>query len=199
MEDLATSTEIQSDVSAVKAKVDGAKWYIVNVVPGMEKRAKRTVLENAEKRQLAEFIVEVIVPTVEVQDIRRGAIVNVEKKITPGYVLFNIVPCDAVFQLIQSVNEVKGFLGMGGKPQHVTEQDIQSIFREMESKTHSINADHIYQVGQSVKVTHGPFESFVGVIESVDLEKKQVVVSIPVFDRTTPVNLSFNHVKRNIA
>ncbi|MFN7038831.1 MAG: transcription termination/antitermination protein NusG [Alphaproteobacteria bacterium] len=166
-------------------------WYIVQIFSGSEKRVTEAIRKQAEKKSLLDSFEQIIVPVQEVIEIRRGQKVTAEKKVLPSYILIKMKMNDETWHLVKNIANVKGFLGPNGKPQPVPENEVKRIFKQIEetagSARHSVN----YEIGESVKIIDGPFESFIGVVEEIDEEKSRLKVSVSIFGRSTPVELEY--------
>ena len=173
-----------------------AKWYIVHTVSGAEKRARDLILEQAEKNNMSEFFVKIIVPVVELEEVRRGKKVVAEKKMMPGYILVKMYMTNEAWYLVRSIPKVSAFLGgSGGKPSVVSEAEVERVVQHMNSGA-DVMQSVSHEVGSSVKVIDGPFDSFSGVIEDVDVEKSRLRVSVSIFGRETPLDLGFDQVEK---
>ena len=173
-----------------------AKWYIVHTVSGAEKRARDLIFEQAEKSNMEDFFVEIIVPVIELEEVRRGKKVMAEKKMMPGYILVKMRMTNEAWHLVRAIPKVSAFLGnSGGKPSVVSEAEVQRIVEHMNSGA-DIMQSVSHEVGAMVKVVDGPFESFSGVIEDVDVEKSRLRVSVSIFGRETPLDLGFDQVEK---
>lgn len=172
------------------------RWYIIHAHSGFEKKVAQTIKEQAAQHGLSEQIVDVVVPVEEVMEVRRGKKVSAERKFFPGYVLVKMELNDETWHLVKNTAKVTGFLGGGGKPHPISDAEADNIFRQVKEgidhPKHSIS----FEVGESVKVTEGPFESFVGVVEEVDDDESKVKVSVSIFGRATPVELGFGQVEK---
>ncbi len=172
------------------------QWYIVHVVSGHEKRVAKLIEEQARKKNLQDYIARVVVPTEEVVEVRRNQKVNVEKKFLPGYILINMEMNEDSWHFVRNIPKVTGFLGSATKPSPVSEKEVQSIFKQMEEGSVVTKNSLIFEVGDSVKINDGPFESFIGVVSDVDDEKSRLKVSVSIFGRSTPVELEFSQVEK---
>lgn len=172
------------------------KWYIVHVVSGHEKKVAKSIEDQARKKGLQDSIAKIVVPTEEVVEIRRNQKVNVEKKFLPGYILINMEMNDDSWHFVRNVPKVTGFLGTSSKPSPVSEAEVQSIFRQMEEGSVVTKKSLTFEVGDSVKINDGPFESFIGLVSDVDVEKLRLKVSVSIFGRSTPVDLEFSQVEK---
>ena len=172
------------------------RWYIIHAHSGFEKKVAQSIREQAAQNGISEKIEEVIVPTEEVVEVRRGKKTSAERKFFPGYVLIKMELSDETWHLVKTTQKVTGFLGGGGKPQAISEAEAESILRQVREGIEHPKNSVIYEIGESVKVTEGPFESFVGVVEEVDNEKNRVKVAVSIFGRATPVELEFTQVEK---
>jgi transcriptional antiterminator NusG len=174
-----------------------AHWYVIHVYSGFEKKVAQSIREQAEQKGLGDKFEEVLVPTEEVVEVRRGAKVSAERKFFPGYVLVKMEMTDQAFHLIKNTPKVTGFLGSGAKPQPISEREAARYFGGVEAaKAEPKREIHVdYEIGDQVKVNAGPFASFNGVVEELDYEKQRVKVSVSIFGRATPVELGFEEVE----
>jgi transcriptional antiterminator NusG len=172
------------------------KWYIVHAYSNFEKKVKENILDQARNQGLADRFSEVLVPTEDVVEIRRGRKVNTERKFFPGYVLVKMELTDEVFHLIKNTPKVTGFLGSGAKPMPVSEKEIQRIVGAVEEGAERPKPTIRFDIGETVKVTDGPFASFDGVVESVDEDRARLHVSVSIFGRATPVELEYDQVEK---
>ena len=177
--------------------MSAAKWYVLHVYSGFETKVAEAIQEKAEKQGLAEKIEEILVPTEEVVEVKRGQRVNAERKFFPGYVLAKVTMDDNVWHLIKDTPKVSGFLGAGGnKPVPITEREAQRIIKQVQEGIDRPRPSVVYDVGEEIKVTDGPFASFNGVVEEVDEEKAKLKVSVSIFGRATPVELEYSQVEK---
>ena len=172
------------------------EWYIIHTLSGSEKRVKQMILDQIAKKGMSEFFEEVVVPVIEVSEVKRGKPVKVEKKFMPGYILIKMHMTDESWHLVKSVPKITGFLGGKSKPHPLSAKEIQNIFNQLESEKKDITQARLYEIGEIVIVTDGPFDSFNGVIDDIDNEKQRLRVSISIFGKATPIDLSFNQVKK---
>ena len=172
-----------------------ARWYVVNVYAGYEKKIVSSILELAEKKDLASFFEELLVPSENVTEVRRGQKVQVEKQYFPGYILVKMVMNDDAWHLVSNLPRVTNFLGARGKPSPIPESEVKRILNQDKTVMQK-TVDHSYEVGESVRVNEGPFATFQGVVEDVDKEKLRLKVSVTIFGRPTPVELEFSQVER---
>jgi transcriptional antiterminator NusG len=170
------------------------KWYIVHTASGSEKKVRDAIFEQAEKRNMSEFFEEVLIPSVESSEVRRGKKVLTEKKIMPGYIIVRMKMTNEAWHLVKAIPKVGAFLGGGAKPSPVSDAEVERIVSHISSGALSLS-NVSYEVGKAVRVIDGPFESFSGVVEEVDLVKSRLRVSVSIFGRETPLDLGFDQVE----
>ncbi|HQX27772.1 MAG TPA: transcription termination/antitermination protein NusG [Alphaproteobacteria bacterium] len=173
------------------------RWYVVHVYSGFENKVAEAIREKARKQGLEDHIQEILVPMEEIVEVRRGQRVNAERKFFPGYVLAKLVMDDDIWHLIKNTPKVSGFLGAGGnKPVAISEAEAQHILRQVQEGVDRPRPSVVYDIGEEVKVTDGPFASFNGVVEEIDEEKAKLKVSVSIFGRATPVELEYSQVEK---
>lgn len=173
-----------------------ARWYVVHVYAGSEKKVAETIKDQAEKKGLTNEILEVLVPTEEVVEVKRGARVASEKNFFPGYVLVNMVMTDESWHLVRNTAKVTTFLGAKGKPSPISQAEVNRIVSQVEERQAKPSMAVYFDIGEQVRVAEGPFTSFSGTVEEVDTEKERLKVSVMIFGRPTPVDLDFNQVEK---
>ena len=169
---------------------DNSNWYVVHTYSGYEKKVAATVLKTVENLKLHDYILEVNVPTEEVTEIsetRKTKIV--ERKIFPSYVLIKMVMTDDSWHAVRNIRGITGFVGPGGKPVPLTEDEISSWGLEK----HEIVVP--YNEGDSVRIAEGPLASYIGVVEEISRSKNMVRVVVSMFNRETPVELELDQVE----
>lgn len=174
-----------------------AQWYVIHTLSGSEKGVKQMILDQIAKQNMGEYFKDIVVPVIEVPEVKRGKNVKTEKKFMPGYILINMVMTDDSWHLVKSVAKVTGFLGSKSTPHPLTEKEVQNIFKKLESETKDAKISRLYEVGEAVIVTDGPFETFIGVVEEIDYEKNRLKLAISIFGKATPIELNFTQVKKN--
>ncbi len=172
------------------------RWYIVHAYTNFERKVADAIKERAKAAGLDDLFEEVVVPTEEVIELRRGRKVQTERKFLPGYVLVKMEMTDPAFVLIKNTPKVTGFLGAEHKPIPISEDEAMRILNQVQEGTERPTPSIIYEVGEQVKVVDGPFASFQGEVEEVDGERSRLKVGVSIFGRKTPVELEFGQVEK---
>ena len=168
---------------------DGAQWYVVHTYSGYENTLKATIEKYVENRGLQDLIHEISIPLETVTEITDNGPKEVERKVFPGYVLVKMVMTDECWHIVRNIRGVTGFLGSGNKPIPLSESDIAAL--GVEKREIVVG----YEVGDSVKITDGALESFLGTVEEIDLDRSKVRVVVSMFGRETPVELELDQVE----
>ena len=172
------------------------RWYIVHVYSGFERKVEQAIREQAQIKGLAERFEEVMVPSEEVVEMRRGQKVTSERKFFPGYVLVKVDLDDESWHLVKNTPKVTGFLGAGGRPVPITEAEAERIINQVKDGVERPKPLISFEVGEAVRVCDGPFASFNGLVEEVDEERSRVKVAVTIFGRATPVELEYAQVEK---
>ncbi|MEQ8435086.1 MAG: transcription termination/antitermination protein NusG [Oceanicaulis sp.] len=173
-----------------------AKWYIVHAYSNFEKKVAEAIRADAAMKGLEGKFEEILVPTEEVVEVRRGRKVNAERKYFPGYVLVKMDMTDEAYHLVKNTPKVTGFLGSGKRPLPVPEGEVKRIMGQMEDDAEKPRPTVTYDIGETVRVTDGHFQSFNGIVEEVDDAKGLLKVAINIFGRATPVELEYGQVEK---
>ena len=173
-------------------------WYIVQTFSGFEQKVAETLKDTIKKKDklLEDKIEDVLVPTHEVTEVKRGKRVQRKKKYFPSYVLVKMEMNKDLYHMIKNINKVTGFLGTAGTPAPVTEKEINKIMGRIKEGTLAPKTQITFDIGEQVKVCEGPFASFSGLVEEVDEEKSRLKVSVSIFGRPTPIDLEYNQVEK---
>ena len=173
-----------------------AKWYILHTVSGSENGVKRNLQDQIGKKGMSELFEEIVVPVIEVPEIKRGKQVITEKKFMPGYILIKMKMTDESWHLVKSVSKISGFLGSKTVPKPMTQAEVDRIFKQMESASKTAGSSSLYNVGDKIQVIDGPFDSFSGVVEEVNGSSEKLRISVSIFGKATPIELSFTQVRK---
>jgi transcriptional antiterminator NusG len=174
------------------------RWYVVHAYSGFEGHVKRSLQERIERAGMQELFGEILVPTEEVVEMRAGTQRRSERKFFPGYVLVQMEMTDETWHLVKDVPKVMGFIGgTGDRPAPITDKEADAILQRMQEGVDKPRPKVLFEPGEVVRVTDGPFNDFNGVVEEVDYEKSRLKVSVLIFGRSTPVDLEFGQVEKS--
>ena len=172
------------------------RWYVLHVYSGFEGKVAEAIREKARKQGLEDAIEDIMVPTEEVVEIKRGQRATSERKVFPGYVLAKMAMSDEIWHLVKDTPKVTGFLGAGNKPSPISEKEAAQLIQQLKEGIEKPRNAIEFDIGEKVKVMEGPFASFEGVVEEIDEAKGRVKVSVSIFGRATPVELEFGQVEK---
>ncbi|PLW94208.1 MAG: transcription termination/antitermination factor NusG [Marinilabiliales bacterium] len=173
------------------------KWYVVRAISGKEKKVKEYLESEIKRLQIQDFISQVLIPTEKVYQIRKGKKISKERNYFPGYVLIEADLSGEIPHIINNIPNVMGFLGTKGEPEPIRESEVKRILGkvdELAEQGEEVNVPYI--VGETVTVIDGPFNSFSGIIEEINEEKKKLKVMVKIFGRKTPLELNFMQVEK---
>jgi transcriptional antiterminator NusG len=173
-----------------------AHWYIVHAYSNFEKKVADEIKKQAISHGLGDLFEEVLVPTEEVVEVRRGQKVNAERKFFPGYVLVKARLTDEAYHLIKNTPKVTGFLGTGSKPIPVRQSEVDRILNQVKEGVERPKPAITFEIGEQVRVADGPFTSFNGTVEEIDEDRSRLKVAVSIFGRATPVELDFAQVEK---
>ena len=173
-----------------------AKWYVLHVYSGFEKKVKQSIEEQAKQAAMDDKIIQVLVPSEDVVEMRRGSKIHSERKFFPGYVLIEMEMTDQAWHLVQNTPKVSGFLGTQSRPTPISAAEAQRIMSQVQEGVERPKPSVVFEIGDSVRVTDGPFTSFNGQVEDVDEERARVKVAVSIFGRSTPVELEYTQVEK---
>ena len=172
-------------------------WYIVQAYSGFEKKVVESIKDELKKHKISDKLEEILVPTHQVTEVKKGKRTKKEKKFFPGYVLIKIELTKEIYHMIKNLQKVSGFLGSADKPTPISDNEIKRILGQVNETAITQKSGLSFEIGEKVKVCDGPFASFNGLIEEIDEEKSRLKVSVSIFGRATPVDLEFNQVEKN--
>ncbi len=174
------------------------RWYVVQAFSGFEGRVARSLKEHIKMHGMEDYFGEVLVPTEEVVEMRAGQKRKSERKFFPGYVLVEMEMTDESWHLVRSIPRVMGFIGgTAERPAPISKKEADAILNRLEESTDKPRPKTLFEAGELVRVTDGPFADFNGVVEEVDYEKSRLKVSVMIFGRSTPVDLEFGQVEKS--
>lgn len=172
------------------------RWYVVHVYSGFEKKVSESIREQVKQKEMGDLIDQVLVPTEEVVEMRRGSKVNAERKFFPGYVLVHMDLTEDAWHLVQDTPKVSGFLGGKGKPTPISDAEADRIIKQVQEGIERPKPSVTFEIGEQVRVCDGPFNSFNGLVEEVDEERTRLKVAVSIFGRATPVELEYSQVEK---
>jgi transcriptional antiterminator NusG len=172
------------------------KWYVVHTYSGYENKAKKTLEERIKREKLEDHFAQILIPTEEVVEMKRGKRRTSKRKFFPGYMLVQMTMTEATWYLVKSTPKITGFVGDSTKPPPVPEDEVARITNQIAEGAERVIPKVIFEKGDSVRVVDGPFANFNGVVEQVDSEKGKLRVLVSIFGRATPVEMDFVQVDK---
>ena len=172
-------------------------WYIIQAYSNCEKKVKAALEERIDISGLSSKFGEIMIPTEQVTELKKGQKKQIERKFFPGYMLMKMIMDDDIWHIVGKLPKVYGFLGgKKGEPLPVSQQEIDSILNQMKDGLDKPKPSVSFEIGEQVRVSDGPFSSFNGMVEEVDEEKARLKVSVSIFGRSTPVDLDYSQVEK---
>jgi len=173
------------------------RWYVVHAYSNFENKVKQSLIERVERLGMQDYFGEILIPTEEVVEMKEGQQRRSERKFFPGYVLVQMEMNDDTWHLIKDTPKVLGFIGgTSDKPAPITDKEANAILQRVQEGVDKPKPKVLFEPGEVVRVTEGPFNDFNGVVEEVNYEKSKLVVAVLIFGRSTPVELDFGHVEK---
>jgi transcriptional antiterminator NusG len=173
---------------------NGTSWFVIHTYSGYEERVKKNLEQRIKFMDSGSEILKVVIPTEDEIEVKNGQRRTVTKKILPGYVLVQMKMSDQSWSVVRNTPGVTGFVGSGGKPTPLREDEVNQILKQMEAEVPKVKVG--FRRGQSVRVTDGPFIDFVGVVDEINPGKGKVKVLLSLFGQETPVELDFLQVEK---
>lgn len=188
----------ESELAKAPKKGDGFRWYVIQTQSNYEKRVQTLIKEQILLQRKENAIKEVIIPTEQVVEVKKGVKSTADRKFFPGYVLVKTTMTDDVWHLLRGIPYVSSFVGAerGKKPLPISNREAERILKQMEEGVEKPRTLVHFEVGETVRVTDGPFNTFQGMVEEVDEEKSKLKVSVSIFGRATPIELEFTQVEK---
>jgi len=171
-------------------------WYVIHTYSGYEQKVKLSLLEQFDRSESKERLGEIVIPTEEVVEVRKGKKKISSRKFFPGYVLINVDMTQDIWYMIKDTPKVTGFLGGGATPVPLSEEEVKLIMEQMRGEATRLKPKVEFEKGEDVRVIEGPFVNFNGTVEDVNHDKGKVKVMVSIFGRATPVELEFPQIER---
>ena len=172
------------------------RWYVLHVYSGFEKKVAEAIREQSVQKGMEDLFEEILVPTEEVIEMRRGQKVSSERKFFPGYVLVKMELGDDSWHLVKNTPKVTGFLGNRGRPSPISQAEADRILHQVQEGVERPKPSVTFEIGETVRVADGPFNSFIGLVEEVDEDRARLKVAVSIFGRATPVELEYSQVEK---
>ncbi len=174
----------------------GQRWYIVHCYSGFEDKVAQSIREQAADQDIGDMFENILVPSEEVVEMRRGKKVSSQRRFFPGYVLVKMEMTDRTWHLVRNAPKVTGFLGAGNKPMPVPDHEAERVLNQVQEGVERPRPSITFEIGEVVRVADGPFSSFNGTVQEVDDERARLKVAVSIFGRATPVELEYSQVEK---
>ena len=171
-------------------------WYIVHTYSGFENKVKESLEERVKAYGLQDKVGEVLIPTEDVVEMRAGKKVVTSKRFFPGYILVEMDMTDDAWHVVKNTPKVTGFVGAGAKPTPLSKEEVDQILQQVKTAAEKPKPKYMFEKGEQVRINEGPFTSFNGVVDEVNLDKNTLKVMVTIFGRSTPVELDFLQVEK---
>jgi len=178
------------------AEASGKQWFIVHTYSGFEERVRENLEQRIDALGMREKFGEVKIPTETLIEMKGGKKREVQRKFFPGYILLEMQMSDDAWHLVKNTPKVTGFVGTGKKPTPLSQEEVDSILNQVVATKEKPKPKHVYEHGEHVRISDGPFTNFTGVVEDVNLDRNTLKVMVTIFGRSTPVELDFLQVNR---
>ncbi|KAF0811291.1 Transcription termination/antitermination protein NusG [Andreprevotia sp. IGB-42] len=175
----------------------GMRWYVVHAYSGFEKNVQKALKERIEREAMQHLFGQILVPVEEVVEVKAGRKALTERKLFPGYVYVEMEMTDESWHLVKSTPKVTGFLGgVGNRPTPVLPREMDAVLKQIQEGVEKPRPKILFEVGETLRVTDGPFADFSATVEDVDYDKSRLKVSVLIFGRATPVDVDFAQVEK---
>jgi transcriptional antiterminator NusG len=171
------------------------RWYVVHTLSGQEYKVKEMLESRIKSHEMEDLVFQVLIPSEKVAEVKAGKKTITSRKFFPGYLLVEMIRTDETYYLVRQTPGVIGFIGSGA-PIPLQEREIQDVLSQIEVKKEKVKPKILFEVGEAVKVTDGPFVNFTGVIDEVDPDRGKLKVLVSIFGRSTPVELEYWQVEK---
>ncbi len=172
------------------------RWYIIHAFSNFERKVKEALEERIAAEGLEDSFDDILVPTEEVVEVKRGRKITSERRFFPGYVLVKMDMTDKAYHLVKDTPKVTGFLGTDNKPMPITEAEAKRLMNQVEEGVEAPRPSITFEIGEQVRVSDGPFATFSGHVEEIDEERARLKVAVSIFGRATPVELEYAQVEK---
>jgi transcriptional antiterminator NusG len=172
------------------------QWYIVHTYSGFEKKVAESLKQRVQAYGVQDAVGDVLIPTEDVVEMRGGRKVVTSKRFFPGYILVEMAMSDNVWHIVRNTPKVTGFVGAGSKPTPLTREEVDQILHQVSQSAEKPKPKYTFDKGDQVRINEGPFTSFNGVVDEVNLDRNTLKVMVTIFGRSTPVELDFLQVEK---